>query len=431
MIKNCKAFFVLLILLLIVYGCQQKNSHQELVNLTHLDHLYYWQRLEEGGRTAAVAIYAEYPDYKPVKAVNEGITCVDDIARAAVVYLLHYKTHRDSTSLTKGESLIKTLMQMQAPNGCFFNFIRENGKIEKDNRNSQPLPDWWTWRAFWALGEYVNLLEAQTDLRARCLQAMEGVLPFVEELTIHFQTFAEENGLRYPLWLPQKSAAEQGALVLKGLVQYYRATQNQSLLSTMRMVAQGIQAMQVKNRSVPVFGALLSWKNIWHAWGNSQADALLEYFEVTHDSSALNTALMEIDHFYPFLINQGYYRSFELVKVDGKLRVERLKRFEQIAYDFRPMVWACLKAYGITGKRKYLDEAVTIAAWFAGKNAANKPMYDLQTGRCFDGIVNENQVNLNAGAESTIEALLTLLKIEMYPEAAKNLTEIFQGGKAN
>ncbi len=431
MIKNGRVFLGLLVLLLFVYGGQQNDGQPKLVNLTHLNHLYYWQKLEDGAKTAAIAIYAEYPDYRHVVAVNEGLTCVDDIARAAVVYLLYFKNHGDSASLKRAESLIETLLRLQAPNGCFFNFIHENGKIEKENRNSQPLADWWTWRAFWALSEYVNLPRARTRLRARCLRAMADVLPFIEEQTKHFMSFEDEDGFRYPLWLPQKSAAEQGALVLKGLVNYYQATQKQSLLPTMRMIARGLQAMQVLDRPVNVFGAFLSWKNTWHAWGNSQADALLEYFEISHDSSALNASLTEIDHFYTFLINKGYYRSFELIRANGRLRVERLRRFEQIAYDFRPMVWACLKAYSITGSRRYLEQAVTIAAWFAGKNAANQHMYDPQSGRCFDGIVGANQVNLNAGAESTIEALLTLLKIERYPVALNELLDLFQGEKAN
>ncbi len=41
-------------------------------------------------------------------------------------------------------------------------------------------------------------------------------------------------------------------------------------------------------------------------------------------------------------------------------------------------------------------------------------MYSLSTGRCYDGIISSGNVNRNAGAESTIEALLTLQKVENY-----------------
>ncbi len=42
-------------------------------------------------------------------------------------------------------------------------------------------------------------------------------------------------------------------------------------------------------------------------------------------------------------------------------------------------------------------------------------MYDSTTGRCYDAISTGNQVNLNSGAESTIEALLTMQRVQKYP----------------
>ena len=63
---------------------------------------------------------------------------------------------------------------------------------------------------------------------------------------------------------------------------------------------------------------------------------------------------------------------------------------------------------------KYADIAGHLAAWFSGANDANKIMYSPTTGRCFDGIQSAS-VNINSGAESTIEALLTMEMVELYP----------------
>jgi hypothetical protein len=46
-------------------------------------------------------------------------------------------------------------------------------------------------------------------------------------------------------------------------------------------------------------------------------------------------------------------------------------------------------------------------------------MYDPDTGRCFDGLEDGNTINRNAGAESTIEALATILEIEQHPQALR------------
>ena len=79
------------------------------------------------------------------------------------------------------------------------------------------------------------------------------------------------------------------------------------------------------------------------------------------------------------------------------------------------MVFAAAEAYKETGQAKYADMAGHLAAWFLGANAANTNMYSISTGVCFDGISSPTSVNFNSGGESTIEALLTLERVENYP----------------
>jgi hypothetical protein len=62
----------------------------------------------------------------------------------------------------------------------------------------------------------------------------------------------------------------------------------------------------------------------------------------------------------------------------------------------------------LTKEDKYLQIAEELGSWFMGKNAAGQIMYDPSTGRGYDGINNVTDINRNAGAESTIEALLSL-----------------------
>ena len=50
-------------------------------------------------------------------------------------------------------------------------------------------------------------------------------------------------------------------------------------------------------------------------------------------------------------------------------------------------------------------------------------MYNLKTGVCFDGIISKAEINKNSGAESTIEALLSLLEIEQNPISKKVLVK--------
>jgi hypothetical protein len=66
-------------------------------------------------------------------------------------------------------------------------------------------------------------------------------------------------------------------------------------------------------------------------------------------------------------------------------------------------------------------KAVEISEWFFGQNVSGKQMYDPSNGRCFDGINSEDDVNLNSGAESTIEALLSMQVLEQFEISKEDL----------
>jgi hypothetical protein len=72
------------------------------------------------------------------------------------------------------------------------------------------------------------------------------------------------------------------------------------------------------------------------------------------------------------------------------------------------MVYAAAEAYRVTGRQEYLDLARKIALWFVSNNDAGKPMYSQLNGMTYDGIVSEDRINLNSGAESTIEGLMVM-----------------------
>ena len=172
--------------------------------------------------------------------------------------------------------------------------------------------------------------------------------------------------------------------------------------------------------------AFLSWENTWHGWGNVQSYALLQAYSVIHDQYLLTAALHEIDHFYIYLYQHQYLSGFSLQNEGDKIKVISQQQFSQIAYILRPMVWACLQAGIITGNSRYAEQAAQLAGWFFGDNPAKKPVYDPRTGRCFDGINSAEKINENSGAESTIEALLTLVRIEQNTTARIHLSEYLQ-----
>jgi hypothetical protein len=131
-----------------------------------------------------------------------------------------------------------------------------------------------------------------------------------------------------------------------------------------------------------------------------------------NNTNIIDKALIEVDNFYPWLIKNGFLNYFTIMRREGNYEIIEQEKFPQIAYGIRPMVYACAEAYRITGKEKYLGLAKQAAGWLAGKNLTGKVIWDPATGRCFDGIINKEEINMNSGAESTIEALLSLQALE-------------------
>jgi uncharacterized protein YyaL (SSP411 family) len=180
-------------------------------------------------------------------------------------------------------------------------------------------------------------------------------------------------------------------------------------------LSDGILAMQ-QGPADPIPGAFLSWPGLWHGWGNCQTAALTTIGRLLNEPRLIDAAENEAVSFYTTLINDTLFHAISMQ--DGKKEL-----FSQIAYDIRPMVTGLMSLYRVTGKQVYAQQAGLAASWFLGRNAARAVMYDAGTGRCYDGIDAPDKINLNSGAESTIEALLTLLEIAADPAACRVMME--------
>lgn len=89
------------------------------------------------------------------------------------------------------------------------------------------------------------------------------------------------------------------------------------------------------------------------------------------------------------------------------------------------MIYASLEAYAITKDNNFAKEAGDLATWFFGNNPANQIIYNTNSGIAFDGIDSTNKINYNSGAESTIEALLSMQAIESN-NIAKQIVKNYQ-----
>ncbi len=417
--NNNRNILVAVIILMGFASCntnkESKSKVSNNINLDHFDHLY--KAIEFKGKKAAIIhIYSEYPDYDFEIEPNEGFTCVDDVARAMVMLSTYLEAHgKDDMAYDKLKRLTEFVLLMQNDNGYFNNFIWNDLSINTTYKTSVAELNWWSFRALWGLESAYNLFRSDNDLASR-IEVATGKLLVNIKRDVPITNFKIEyiENIEVPTWLPQKYASDQSALLIIGLLKNYERTTDPDIKLMIDGLAKGIMLMQKGDANNYPYGAFMSWQNLWHAWGNNQAYALLKAGQTFNEQSYIESALKEIDNFYPYLLEHGFAEAIWIQKAAGSSGFTEAKRnsYPQIAYGLRPMVWATSEAYAYSKDKKYISLARELEAWLYGENDAKGAMYDPATGICFDGIKSKEDISKNSGAESTIESVLILLELE-------------------
>jgi len=397
---TCVTTFVLAASLIFI-SCGAKKQKMLRVNFNHLKHLT--QTIYAQSDTFDIVhIYSDFPDYNWVDADAEGISCVDDAARATALYLRYFELGKDSTVLADAHRLLNFILKMQTDDGEFYNFLLSDTTINRSGRTSKKKFDFWAARGYWAIGKATQVFRPIDPDFADSLKKafLKCKLP-LRNILQNYPKTTTENGIKYPTWLINKYGADATAEFLLGVNQYLRGYDDAELLASARKLVEGILLMQLPDR-FSAAGAFLSWKNVWHDWGNSQMQALAEFFEISGDSTVLRALKKEANFLAKMLIT-GRLRELTL---DGEKT-----QFPQIAYGIRCQAVGLIRLAKITGEIKYAQLAGLTASWLTGNNPAATPMYDPKTGRTFDGINGKDSVNKNSGAESTIEGLTAMLEV--------------------
>ncbi len=417
-----------------------------LTNLAHLDFLrqdvtppeqpgHTTYRLADAPTVGALWTYAEPgPDgtfrrvgggtYHPdTDTWGQGAFNADDISRAAVVYLRHWRQTGAATSRDSAYQLLRGLTFLQTTDGKHAGnvvlWMQPDGTL---NPSAEPkeLPDpsdsdasYWLARTIWALGEgYAAFRDADPDfagfLRTRLDLAVAAVQ---RQVLVRYQQWQIIDGERTPAWLIVDGADATAEAVL-GLAAYVEAGGGATARRALRQLAEGIAALADGGVREWPFGAVRPWalsRCVWHGWGAQMPAALARAAQVLNDRSLLDPAVTDAAVFTPWLLTSGGPDNGRL-----PTRTDRT----QIAYGLDSRVQSLLAVADATGRPGFAQLAALTAAWWFGANPAGTPGYDPRTGRSIDGINGDGQVNRNSGAESTIHTLLSMLALDARPELA-------------
>jgi hypothetical protein len=335
----------------------------------------------EGRTISAVLIYAQ-PDpdipglYHAVAAQEtgyEGVACVDDTARAAVLALGVYEHSGARRALHLARRWLSFVEYMQYPDGSFANFIRNSAGVRNaTGATSMRGGYWWSSRALWALARAYRLT-GNVDYRDR------------------FDACKLE---------PLSDGKINGILALAKL-ELFEAAPSPDLR---RSILEHVEAI-VGGDDSPYFRDRIGDDEL-DLWGYHQLHAVATASSVLDLPGLLKSCRRTVRNLLEPDIRAQMWHAYPSKQKDGVT-----------AYDVAPIVQGLSAMYRASGALRYRQLALDAAAWFYGRNDARVPMYDPTTGRCRDGITGGVASN-NYGAESAIEAGLAELERRVLLQAA-------------
>jgi glycosyltransferase involved in cell wall biosynthesis len=363
------------------YSCDKNSIQYNLppLNLNHIKHMTTDSGIIQFSKM-------NQPD------ISSGYT-LDDNARALVATCMYYKLTGDIKSIPsicKYLSFIKYCIQ---PGGNFLNYVDRKGKFTIQNSESN-LDDA-NGRAVWALGYLILQKDLLSD-----------------------EIISEANKLiRKTLHGIEKVHSTRAmAFALKGLYYYYKASESPDVLKLIRKMANRMVQMY-KHES----GKNWEWFESYLTYANSVLpEALLYTWLLTGEAIYKDIA----SESFKFLLSKTFNENgIEVISNRKWLKKgEEQGRFGEQPIDVAYTILALSKFYDVFRDMDYLSKMQTAFNWFLGKNRLKQIVYNPCTGGCYDGL-EETNVNLNQGAESTLSYLMARLTIEKYRKPDKKLTD--------
>lgn len=397
----------LLIMVMIIFLSMLSFSLPE-INLNHLEFLRDEFQVE-GKPKIGYWIYAEkFGDkYVHTDAIGEGVTCVDDVARVAILYTELYKIDSQEFYLQRAKEALDFVLAFQDTDGDFYNFVFSDGTINRQGITSRKSANWWAARAFWSIANAIEIFETDKEFQERLINSAKLAYSFL------YKSLDENYFLNHN--------SDVSSVFLLGVIEYYKYTKDEKVKDLAVKIGDSILSKQIKDGFLK--GAFDEGEEtpLWHSWGSRQGEALVELYKITQDQRYLDSVKLLADEFYPVLLSLGpVYEISEYVKL-----------YPQIAYGVEPIISTLTKLYEVTNDVQYAYLAALFGGFYERNNHLNTPMYG-PNGEGYDSL-HSVYINSNAGAESTISALLSLTRLKTLPIEFQELTQaiIISGRKSH
>jgi glycosyltransferase involved in cell wall biosynthesis len=320
--------------------------------------------------------------------IKSGYT-LDDNARALVALCKHYEITKDEADLEYINRYFNFIKECLHTDGYFLNYLDINQKFTKQNKGTN-LADA-NGRAIWAIGYLISLANSMPeDLISEARTAMKLALSNI--LHIH--------------------SPRAMAFIIKGV--YYSDSRFKSAANLIIIKHLADKMVQMYKHEA---NENWQWYESYLTYGNSiLPEAMLCAYLATGNLEYEKIAIVSFDFLLSKIIptdrinvisNKGWMHN-------GEENHREIKGGEQ-PIDVAYTILALSQFYEAFKEENYLDKMKIAFNWFLGQNHLNQIIYNPCTGGCYDGLEDE-YVNLNQGAESTVSYLMARLTMHRYFE---------------
>ncbi len=307
---------------------------------------------------------------------------LDDNARAMVAMCMQYEVFENKRDLGHIVIYLDFIKHCLLPDGSFLNYVNtekafteQNHEVNLDDANG---------RAIWALG---YLISKHKILPESLVQQASSML---EQTLRHIETIHSTRAM---------------AFIVKGLhyaLSAMPSPQKQQLLETLA------------NRLVQMYRHEAEsgwhWFERYLTYGNSTLPEAMLCAWLSTDKPVYKKIARES---FDFLLEHTFTEAgIQVISNSSWMQKGQEKaRYGEQPIDVAYTILALQLFNEVFNGNGYREKMETAFNWFLGQNHLNQIIYNPCTGGCYDGL-EETQVNMNQGAESTVSYLMARLAIE-------------------
>lgn len=315
--------------------------------------------------------------------ITTGYT-VDDNARAMIAMCMYYQSSGDKQCINYIWKYLNFIKHCQQPEGDFLNytdqenqFTDQNDEVNLDDSNG---------RAIWALGYLLSLAEfLPTEIISEADKIIEKTFQRIESM----------------------HSTRAMAFSIKGLYYYHHTMKSPENIRLIRTLADRMVQM-FKHES----GKDWVWFESYLTYANSiLPEALLYAWELTGEYKYIDIAKRSFN----FLLSQIFNEN-GIEVISNKHWLQKGKdagEYGEQPIDVAYTIMTLSEFYNVLKVEDYRLKMNIAFNWFLGENRLHQIIYNPCTGGCYDGLEEAN-INLNQGAESTVSYLMARLTIENY-----------------